>query len=136
MGKEMKQLVDRLAIWAALIVSGVLALFQAALALGAPFERVAWGGQYETLPIGLRIGSVISMAIYVYLVLCILEIWGKKSPISPKAARLSVKIFGYFLILGVLMNAISRSHLEALIMAPTALILSLSLLHIAYRIKS
>ena len=130
------KLLDTLAIWAALVLCSSLALFQAALALGAPLGRVAWGGQYETLPVGLRVGSVISMAIYVALILCILKLWGRKSPISAKTARISIKIFGYFLILGVLMNAISRSHLEAIVMAPTALILCLSLLHIAYRVRA
>lgn len=132
--QDMK-LVDTLAIWASLVLCSALAVLQAALALGAPLGRVAWGGQHETLPVGLRVGSLISMVIYVALILCILKLWGKKSPISAKAARISIKIFGYFLIVGVLMNAISRSHLEAILMAPTALILCLSLLHIAYKVK-
>ena len=131
----MQKLLDTGAIYASLAICSIMVMFQAALALGAPLGRVAWGGQYETLPVGYRIGSLVSMAVYVYLILCILKIWGKNSPISPKTAHLSIKIFGYFLILGVLMNAISRSHLEAVIMAPTALILCLSLLHIAYRVK-
>lgn len=131
----MQKPLDSGAIYASLVICSAMVVFQAALALGAPLGRVAWGGQYETLPIGYRIGSGVSMAVYVYLIFCILKIWSKKSPISLNAARLSIKIFGYFLIVGVLMNAVSRSHLEAIIMAPTALILCLSLLHIAYRVK-
>jgi hypothetical protein len=131
----MQDKLNLLALYVSLLICSAMVVFQAALALGAPLGRVAWGGQYETLPTGLRIGSVVSMAIYVYLILCILKVWGKNSPITAKIARLSVKVFGYFLIVGVLMNAISRSHLEAIIMAPTALALCLSLLHIAYRVK-
>ena len=131
----MQKILDTGAIYASLVICSALVVFQAALALGAPLGRVAWGGQYETLPVGYRLGSVVSMAVYVYLILCILKIWGKKSLVSPKTARISIKIFGYFLIVGVLMNAISRSHLEAILMTPTALILCLSLLHITYRVK-
>ena len=127
-------ILGKFAPWAAILICSALVVFQAALALGAPLGRAAWGGQYTTLPTGYRIGSVVAMAVYAFLVLCILRLWGKKSPISPKIAHKSVKIFGYFLILGVLMNALSRSHTEAIIMAPSALILCISMLYCAYRL--
>ena len=41
-----------------------LAIFQLALALGAPLGRFAWGGQHRVLPVRLRIGSAIAIVIY------------------------------------------------------------------------
>ena len=42
--------------------------FQAALAAGAPWGRLAWGGSREgRLPAGLRVGSAVSVGVYAAL---------------------------------------------------------------------
>lgn len=41
----------------------LLAVFQLALAAGAPLGRLAWGGQNRVLPTRMRIGSVASVAV-------------------------------------------------------------------------
>ncbi len=52
---------------AALVATAVLtalAVFPAGLALGAPWGRLAWGGQHAgRLPARLRVGSVVSIAL-------------------------------------------------------------------------
>jgi hypothetical protein len=42
----------------------VIAVFQAALALGAPLGRAAWGGASDVLPSRLRISSVVAFVIW------------------------------------------------------------------------
>ena len=60
------------AIVACVILAG-LAIFQALLVAGVPIGRFAWGGQHDVLPRRLRVGSVISIALYVVFALIILE---------------------------------------------------------------
>ena len=50
------------------IILAVLAIFQAALAFGAPIGQYAWGGQHRVLPLRLRIGSVVAILIYALIV--------------------------------------------------------------------
>ena len=50
---------------AAAVILGGLAAFQLALALGAPYGRFAWGGRYAVLPTPLRVGSLVTMVVYV-----------------------------------------------------------------------
>ena len=51
----------------------IQAAFQAALALGAPLGRAAWGGAYEgQLPMGLRIASGVAVGVFVLAALIVL----------------------------------------------------------------
>ena len=50
------------------VILAALAIFQLALALGAPLGRFAWGGQHRVLPARLRIGSAIAIVIYALIV--------------------------------------------------------------------
>ncbi len=43
-----------------------IAVFELALALGAPVGRAAWGGSYRQLPAGLRIASAIAVAVWIF----------------------------------------------------------------------
>ncbi|MFC7766021.1 hypothetical protein [Leucobacter soli] len=45
-------------------ILGALAVFQLALAFGAPAGRFAWGGRHRVLPTGLRVGSGLSILLY------------------------------------------------------------------------
>jgi hypothetical protein len=52
---------------------GVLAAFQFAIALGAPFGRASWGGSHPAeLPIEFRIASGVAVGVYVFAALIIL----------------------------------------------------------------
>jgi hypothetical protein len=103
-----------------------LTLFQLALVLGAPIGKFAWGGQHAMLPRRLRIGSAISIISYgmiAYVVLAHAHVID--SALSSTTTNISIWVlFGYF-TLGIIMNAISRSTPERIVMTPTVTILAL-----------
>ena len=110
---------------AACIILGLLALFQIALASGAPLGEFAWGGKAKVLPTGLRIGSIVSVLLYVIIAIILLERAGV-THIVGNAALIQVAawvVFAYF-ALGIVMNAISRSKRERYTMTPVVLVLA------------
>lgn len=122
----------QLAALAACIVLAGLAVFQAALASGAPLGRFAWGGQHKVLPAGLRVGSAVSIVLYGAFGYIALAKAGMV-PLLANGAVTSVVAWvlaGYF-ALGVLMNAISRSTAERAVMTPVALVLAAAYLVLA-----
>ena len=103
-----------------------LALFQAALVAGAPLGAFAWGGQHRVLPTRLRIGSVVSIGLYLVFSLIVLDragLW----PIEPFSAirPYATWVLAAYFVLGIAMNAISRSRPERLTMTPLAAVLAL-----------
>jgi hypothetical protein len=106
------------------VILAALAVFQAALILGAPLGRFAWGGQHDVLPPRLRIGSAVSVVIYT---LVSLIAWDRVGAIdlfpSPFSEVAMWVVFAYF-VLGILMNAVSRSRSERRVMVPTCIILA------------
>jgi hypothetical protein len=110
----------------------LLALFQLALAFGAPWGRFAWGGQHSgTLPTGYRIASAISILVYGFMAVLALDRAGILDVFPEGFSKVgSWVVFGY-LGLGVLMNAISRSKPERYVMTPVALVLAVLALLIA-----
>ncbi|MFE6964226.1 hypothetical protein ACFVAJ_03875 [Agromyces sp. NPDC057679] len=111
------------------VVLGVLAVFQLALVFGAPIGRFAWGGQHEVLPARLRIGSAVSIVIYAVIAVLALDRAGLVDVVPDAVSTVGMwVVFGYF-VLGIALNAISRSRAERLTMAPTSAVLAvLSLL--------
>jgi hypothetical protein len=85
---------------AAAFIAG-FALFQAALALGAPFGQVAWGGSSAVLPPSLRWTSA-GAAVYLLVAAAIMEVragdWGRDLP------RLPFLIFNIFLAAQLALN--------------------------------
>lgn len=102
----------------------LLAVFQLALAFGAPLGRFAWGGQHRVLPVGLRIGSAVSILIYALIAVIALDRAGVVEVLPEGVAQPAMwVVFGYF-VLGILMNAISRSRPERFTMVPVTIILA------------
>ncbi len=114
---------DTCAIIFCVLLSG-LAIFQLALALGAPLGHFAWGGAHAKLPANLRIGSLIAIAIYALIALIILERAGL-TRVFPEAAIPSIGawVAVAYLALGIPMNAISRSKPERFTMTPLVTLL-------------
>ncbi|MFT3722621.1 MAG: hypothetical protein QM773_03455 [Hyphomonadaceae bacterium] len=114
------------------VLLGGLALFQLALAAGVPLGRFAWGGGHERLPVNLRIGSLLAIAIYAIFAVIVLERAGLVSllPYAP-IAGIGIWIVLAYLALGVVMNAISRSKPERYTMTPLALALGVLALVVA-----
>jgi hypothetical protein len=107
------------AILACAILAG-LTVFQGALIGGAPLGRMAWGGHHEVLSARLRIGSAVSIALYAALAKA-----GLAPPfVSETFTSISMWVLTGYFSLGIVLNLISRSKPERLIMTPTVLVLA------------
>jgi hypothetical protein len=110
----------------------LVASFQVALALGAPWGRAAWGGAHERLPNGLRIASSFAGIFWLAAALVVLARAGYQwSPLPFSVARWGTWVLDGILLLGTLMNLASRSRLERLIQTPIAAILAILCLIVA-----
>lgn len=118
-------MIDQIAAVSACTVLAVLALFQAALIAGAPLGRLAWGGQHDVLPPGLKVGSTVSIVLYVLFGYVALAATGLVPLVVGGAliATAAWVLVAYF-ALGILMNAVSRSKQERLVMTPVAIVLA------------
>ena len=111
------------------VILAALAVFQLALALGAPLGRFAWGGQHRVLPTKLRVGSLVSVVIYAITALLALDKVGVIDVVPDVVSDVGMwVVFAYF-VLGIPLNAISRSKAERYTMTPIVIVLAvLSLL--------
>lgn len=117
-------------LFTALIV--LLALFQVALIAGAPFGAYAWGGQHVgKLPTKLRVGSVVSLLLYVCFALVVLDRAGVLELFPVGFSRIAIWVVFGVLVLSVAANAASRSKRERLVMTPLAAALAILALIIA-----
>lgn len=113
------------------VVLVALAAFQLALALGAPWGHFAWGGHNRVLPAGLRTGSVVSILIYALIAVIAWDRVGAIDVFPDLFSDIAMwVIFGYF-VLGIGMNAISRSKPERYTMVPVVIVLAVLSLLIA-----
>ncbi|KGN40529.1 hypothetical protein [Knoellia aerolata] len=107
----------------------LLALFQLALALGAPLGRFAWGGQHRVLPTGLRVGSALGIATYVLIAVLALDRTGAVDVLPDRFSRVGMWVVLAYFVLGIGLNAASRSESERRVMVPVTVVLAaLSLL--------
>ncbi|MGO4147089.1 hypothetical protein AB4Y77_18555 [Paenarthrobacter sp. YAF11_1] len=117
---------EQLYVILACIVLGCLAVFQLALAAGAPIGRFAWGGQHDVLPRKLRIGSVVSILLYALFGYAALAQSGLVPVlVSQSFTAVFMWVLTAYFTVGVAMNAISRSKAERFVMTPVALVLAL-----------
>jgi hypothetical protein len=106
------------AILACSLLAG-LAVFQGALIAGAPLGRLAWGGRHPVLPANLRIGSGASIGLYALFAYAALAKAGLGPPlIGESFTSVAMWVMTAYFALGVLMNCISRSKPERLVMTP------------------
>jgi hypothetical protein len=110
----------------------VVAAFQVALALGAPWGRAAWGGAHDRLPQRLRIASGLAAVFWIAASFVVLGGAGYDvSPLSLNVARLGTWVLFGMLALGALMNLASSSKWERFLMSPIAASLSVMCLIVA-----
>ena len=110
---------------AACALLAVVAVFQAALIAGAPLGRFAWGGQHDVLPAKLRIGSATSIALYVLIAYVALAKAGLVPPlVSVGLTSVACWVLTGYFALGIVLNGISRSKPERLVMTPTVVVLT------------
>lgn len=119
-----------LALTVALVLLAALAVLQVLVALGLPLGHFVWGGQHKILPTGLRIGSAVSVVVYAAMAALLLSRAGVIAGDGTFVRVATWSLFGYF-VLGILMNAISRSEPERFTMTSVTLVLALATLTIA-----
>ncbi|MEA2228124.1 MAG: hypothetical protein QOF04_1754 [Solirubrobacteraceae bacterium] len=106
------------------LLLGGLAVLQVLLIAGAPLGRFAWGGQNVVLPVRLRIGSAVSVALYAVFTVLILQATGAFSVLPEGAAGVGIWVLAGYFGLGVALNAASRSRPERLVMTPVTVTLT------------
>ena len=97
------------------ILMGVVAVFQIALALGAPAGFAAWGGWHEgVLPTRLRVASgAVGLIVYPALITYVLATSGVLDATwVPARGRLGMWIITGLFVIGGIANAASRSRRE------------------------
>ncbi len=121
-------------IWAyiAVAILGLLTLFQLALIAKAPIGEYAWGGQHKVLTPKLRVSSILSIVLYIifaWFALAKAGIVGDGQD-STLINAATWAFFGYF-VLGIFMNAISKSKKERMVMVPVAALLAVCFFFLA-----
>ncbi len=111
------------AVAAAIGFAGI-AIFEVALAAGAPLGRAAWGGAHAQLSTAERISSAVAVVVWIAAALIVLGragLWstGKHAALYRRGTWLLVAINA----IAALMNFASHSRWENLIFGPTALAL-------------
>ena len=96
-----------------------LAVFQALLAMQAPWGRFAWGGQHDRLPAGARIGSLAAIVVYSGI-LAIQMQQANMLHLLPVGDWVNVAAWAIVVLygLGIAGNAASRSAAERRVMTP------------------
>ncbi len=111
----------------------LLAAFQVALALGAPWGPAAWGGAHEgRLPSRLRIASGVAALVWIAGAFVVLGRAGYDvSPLPFSATRWGTWVLSGLLAVGAVMNLASRSRWERLLWSPIAALLAVLCLVVA-----
>ena len=116
----------------AVVLFGLLALFQLALLLGAPWGEFAWGGQQKKLQPNRRFASGVNIVLYAVMSAMLLTKAGYLHS-QPVEAILPFVLWMMvaFAAMGVFLNAITRSKKERAVMLPVAILLFICQLVVA-----
>lgn len=107
------------------LLLAALAAFQASLIAGAPLGEYAWGGQHRVLPRRLRIGSAVSIALCaVFAVVALVKAGVLDIFPGTPVADIAMWVIAGYPVLGIPLNAISRSRKERVVMTPTVVVLA------------
>jgi len=110
----------------AVVIFAAMSVFQLLLALGLPLGKFAYGGKYEKLPTNMRIMSLVAIGIFALGSISVLERAGMIIIFNNLIFTLVIVwIIAIYLAFNTLLNAISKSKQEKLIMTPLSLILAI-----------
>jgi len=119
------------------IISAVVVAFQIALAAGAPWGEYAMGGTFPgQFPPALRIAAIIQAALLVALAAVILARAGLILPRWSRASRWLAWLVVAFAAVSLVLNLLTPSAGERAIWAPTALLLLISSIVVAFSSSS
>lgn len=116
---------------ATVVILAALAVFQFALIMGAPIGRFAWGGKHDVLPRNLRIGSGVSILLYLVFALVVLDRAGLIDVFPDAVSAIGTWVLVAYFALGILLNGASRSKPERYTFAPVSLVLAVLCLLVA-----
>lgn len=107
-----------------ILLLAILGVFQIALACGAPLGRCAWGGQHRVLPLRLRIGSLVSVVVYALIAAVVAARAGMvDTDVSERVLQVTTWVVAAYFLLGIGVNAASRSKPERVVMTPLCAVL-------------
>jgi hypothetical protein len=110
----------------------IIATFQAALALGAPLGRAAWGGKHRVLPVSRRRSSAVAVVVWLVgaaIILARARVVALPLPdVVLGVGAWALVIIG---VLGAMVNVASSSPWERFGWAPFAAVLALLSLVVA-----
>ena len=114
---------------------GIIALFQIALAAGAPWGSASWGGRHPgRLPTGYRIGSAVAgLFFYPAVAAFILDSGGVLGDETSNGGAAGLWVLAGLFGLSTVINLISPSKVER-IWAPVALVLTVCCVLLAIRL--
>ncbi|UOQ61171.1 hypothetical protein MUN76_04155 [Leucobacter rhizosphaerae] len=115
----------------ATLVLAALAVLQILVASGKPYGTLVWGGQHRILPRKLRIGSAVSVLLYAGFAAILLSRGGLLGGGDSGFVRVATWILVGYFVLGIGMNAISRSRPERAVMTPVCALLAAASLVVA-----
>ncbi|MFW2383402.1 MAG: hypothetical protein ACN4GZ_16730 [Acidimicrobiales bacterium] len=112
----------------AAILLGAIAIFQLAIAAGAPWGDMAWGGRHDRrLPTRLRLGSGVAAVVLVVAASVVLAQGGVTSwtPVPEGALRTVTWVLAGFMVLNTAGNLASASRTEQRVFGPTTAVLAI-----------
>ena len=113
-------------------LTGLVCLFQLALAAGAPWGEYAMGGAFPgVMPPPMRVAAVVQVIVLSTVALVVLSRAGLILPAWRRASGWLIYLIVALLGISVVLNLITPSPLERLIWAPVAAMLFLSALRVA-----
>lgn len=113
-------------------LTGVVCLFQLALALGAPWGRYAMGGAFPgVMPAPLRVAALVQIGVLAAVALVVLSRAGLVLPRWRRTSRWLTWVVVALLGVSTVLNLITPSPMERLIWAPVAATLFVTALRVA-----
>ncbi|MFV0434336.1 MAG: hypothetical protein ACK5LO_10180 [Leucobacter sp.] len=97
---------------------GLLAIFQIALAAGAPLGKFAWGGEHTTLPLNLRFGAISAVLRYAFIVFIALDRSGTIAVLPEEFSFWVMWLIVAHLGFSVILSLLSKSKYEKMTLAP------------------
>ncbi|MFD0960771.1 hypothetical protein [Paenibacillus chungangensis] len=103
------------------------------LAIGLPLGEYAMGGKYRIMPKAMRVACALSAAVQMFAVFCILQAAGiLEIGAWNDFARGVCYFFAFYLALNTVMNALSRSKKEKMLMTPLSFVASVCFFFVAF----
>lgn len=118
-------------IFALTAMLGVLAIFQIALAAGAPLGKYAWGGEHITLPLNLRLGAISAVLRYAFIAFIALDRSGTIAVLPGEFSFWVMWLIVAHLGFSVMLSMLSKSKYEKMTLAPYTFVMGLLSLLIA-----